>query len=358
MVENKVRMVNLRRKGEEIRQFILDNVHSHPRDIVTFTAERFHLTHQAVSKHIKNLIAQGLLNLKGKTKDRYYSLTELTSSSFTYSLDGNLKEDVVWSRDMRPLFSELHDNVVRIWQHGITEIINNAIDHSAGTLVNVRVKKTAVTSEVLIWDDGVGIFKKIARELNLEDERHAVLELAKGKVTTDPRHHSGEGIFFTSRMFDYFMILSNQIMFSHEFHTSTDLAGERFMNGTEGTNVFLQIKNNSARTIKQVFDEFSSGDFLFSKTVVPVWLAQYGSDRLVSRSQAKRLLAGIEKFEIVVLDFTNVDFIGQGFADEIFRVFAKYHPNITVERINANRDIEDMVKRVRHGTDTSQPELF
>ncbi len=274
-------MVNLRRKGEEIRQFILDNVHSHPRDIVTFTAERFHLTHQAVSKHIKNLIAQGLLNLKGKTKDRYYSLTELTSSSFTYSLDGNLKEDVVWSRDMGPLFSELHDNVVRIWQHGITEIINNAIDHSAGTLVNVRVKKTAVTSEVLIWDDGVGIFKKIARELNLEDERHAVLELAKGKVTTDPRHHSGEGIFFTSRMFDYFMILSNQIMFSHEFHTSTDLAGERFMNGTEGTNVFLQIKNNSARTIKQVFDEFSSGDFLFSKTVVPFWLAQYGSDRLV-----------------------------------------------------------------------------
>jgi len=56
---------------------------------------------------------------------------------------------------------------------------------------------------------------------------------------------------------------------------------------------------------------------------VPVKLAQYGNDKLVSRSQAKRLLARVELFKVVMLDFTNVPTIGQAFADEIFRVFRK-----------------------------------
>ena len=99
---------------------------------------------------------------------------------------------------------DLPDNVKAIWAYGFSEMLNNAIDHSSGTGVFIQFERTAVNTEITICDDGEGIFKKIQRELQLNDERHAVLELVKGKLTTDPERHSGEGIFFTSRMFDEF----------------------------------------------------------------------------------------------------------------------------------------------------------
>ena len=57
-------------------------------------------------------------------------------------------------------------------------------------------------------------------------------------------------------------------------------------------------------------------------------LARYGNENLISRSQAKRLLARLEKFKIVMLDFEDVATIGRAFADEIFRVFTNNHPEI------------------------------
>ena len=85
----------------------------------------------------------------------------------------------------------------------------------------------------------------------------------------------------------------------------------------------MNLSNRAQRTSKEVFDEFSSGDdYGFTKTVVPVRLAQYGNDRLISRSQAKRVLARVELFKTVLFDFAGVETIGQAFADEVFRVFA------------------------------------
>ncbi len=84
---------------------------------------------------------------------------------------------------------------MNIWDYCFTEMFNNVIDHSSGSLVIVRVSKSAVNTRIEIQDDGVGIFKKIQKQLELSDERHAVLEPAKGKFTTDPANHNGEGIF-------------------------------------------------------------------------------------------------------------------------------------------------------------------
>ncbi|MNC91531.1 hypothetical protein D3C83_78130 [compost metagenome] len=76
-------------------------------------------------------------------------------------------------------------------------------------------------------------------------------------------------------------------------------------------------------------------------------MAQYGDDKLVSRSQAKRLLARVEKFKVVILDFTGVDAIGQAFADEVFRVFARQHPEIELSAIKANQAVLEMLDRAR-----------
>jgi anti-sigma regulatory factor (Ser/Thr protein kinase) len=247
---------------------------------------------------------------------------------------------------MRPFLGQLPENVVEIWNYGFTEMLNNAIDHSEATEVVVYARKTATSSEAWIVDNGVGIFKKIQHALSLLDERHAVLELSKGKLTTDPSRHTGEGIFFTSRMFDEFVIMSSGTHFSHQHGQEEDWILERPV-PTTGTAVLMGLNNHTARTLNKIFNEYTSGEIGFTKTVVPVRLAQYGNDKLVSRSQAKRLLDRVDRFKTVLIDFKEVSSIGQAFADEIFRVFRNSHPGIDLYAINTNSGIQDMITRAQ-----------
>ena len=85
----------------------------------------------------------------------------------------------------------------------------------------------------------------------------------------------------------------------------------------------------------------------FNKTVVPVKLAQYGDESLVSRSQAKRLLARVDRFQTVIMDFKDVETIGQSFADEIFRVFQRQHPEITLFAVNTSEEVAGMITRAK-----------
>jgi hypothetical protein len=227
-------------------------------------------------------------------------------------------------------------------------MFNNAIDHSEGSSITVHIRKTAATTEMMVSDNGVGIFKKIQREKGLLDERHALLELAKGKLTTDPKRHSGEGIFFTSRMFDEFQILSAGTYFSHKLGDPDDWLSQRMHPEDAGTAVLMTLQNHTARTTRKIFDQYTSGDEVgFTKTVVPVRLAQYGEDLLISRSQAKRVLARVELFKSVLFDFKEVTSIGQAFADEVFRVFANEHPDIEIHAINANSAVKRMIAHVK-----------
>lgn len=336
-------MARLRRRGEAIRQFILENIEVHPKDIVQVSSKKFDISRQAINKHIQFLVKQQAISKNGATKNSRYLLCPIKQLEKIYSLDGKIQEDVVWRNDMLFLLNEFPDNVVDMWSYCFTEMFNNAIDHSAGKLIIVQTIKTAVSTEINIFDDGEGIFKKIQRELGLLDESHAVLELSKGKLTTDPSRHTGEGIFFSSRMVDDFTILSGKTFFSHHHTDDLDWIIERQKFQT-GTSVYMKMKNNTSRTIKKIFDKFTSEDnYGFNKTIIPVRLVQYSNELLVSRSQAKRLLLRIDKFKIVILDFDRVKAIGQAFADEIFRVFALNNKDIQLLHINASKDVEQMI---------------
>jgi hypothetical protein len=121
----------------------------------------------------------------------------------------------------------------------------------------------------------------------------------------------------------------------------------------------MKLKNNTSRTKKEIFDRFrSDDDFGFTKTVVPVRLAQYGNEKLISRSQAKRLLERVDRFKTVLLDFTEVDTVGQAFADEVFRVFVNEHPHVQIIPIHANADVMQMIKRAQTGIEEDQGLLF
>ena len=337
----------VRAQGERVRQFILDNVGAHESDLVAHVAGKFSITRQAVNKHLQKLKEQGAMANEGNARAPRYRLTTTQKLSFSYPMRADLAEDLIWSRDIKPAIEHLPANVLNIWNHGFTEMFNNAVDHSGGTKIDVTIARNAITTTIDVSDDGVGIFRKIQHDLDLLDERQAIFELSKGKLTTDPRRHSGEGIFFTSRMFENFSILSGGLLFDHrrQARTDPDWLLEREQAGA-GTVVMMELNNHTARTTKKVFDEFSSGDdYGFTKTVVPVDLAKYGQDELVSRSQAKRVLARVDLFKTVVFDFKGVDAIGQAFADQIFRVFANEHPGMRLIPIHMSRAVEQMVKR-------------
>ncbi len=340
-------MIKVGKRSEEIRQFILTHLEQHPREIAALTAQEFGISRQAVNKHIQRLVEQKAIIVSGSTRNKSYQLHPLVEWERIYAIVEKMAEDIVWDDDIQPLIKDLPDNVRRIWAYGFTEMMNNAIDHSSGQSILVRLERTALNTEIWISDDGEGIFKKIQRVLELRDERHAILELSKGKLTTDPDRHTGEGIFFASRMFDQFAILSGNVYFSHQFDQVEDWILET-QGPQSGTAVFMKLANNTSRQIKQIFDTFSSGDdYAFTKTVVPVRLAQYGDEKLISRSQAKRLLDRVDKFKVVVFDFAEVELIGQAFADEVFRVFKKQHPEINLVSLNANIEVDQMIRRAQ-----------
>lgn len=346
----------VREQGERVRTFLLQAISDSKADVVPATMEKFSITRQAVNKHIHKLREQGAINVEGTTRAPIYSLCSKVQLSFHYDMKEKLEEDVIWSRDIRPSIEPLPDNVLKIWNYAFTEMFNNAIDHSSASTISVFIKKNAVTTDIQINDNGVGIFKKIQGELDLIDERLAIFELSKGKLTTDPANHSGQGIFFTSRMMDTFSILSGGLFFNHKRVNPNDWLLESSKQ-SPGTFVWMNLGNHTARTTKKVFDEFSVGDddYAFNKTIVPLSLAKFGPDELVSRSQAKRVLARVNLFKFVVFDFKDVDEVGQAFADQIFRVYANEHPDISLIPINMKKSVKEMIGRaVRGSTITDQ----
>ena len=121
----------------------------------------------------------------------------------------------------------------------------------------------------------------------------------------------------------------------------------------------MSIATDSSRTLKQVFEEYSSGpdDYSFAKTIVPVRLAQIGDENLISRSQGKRLMQRVDQFRCVMLDFTGVTTIGPAFADEVFRVFAREHPNVEIVPIHAVPEIQRMIRRAEVARDQQKSDV-
>ena len=346
-------------RGQEILAFLIEKVAHHPGDLVRITCDKFGITRQAVNRYLQELIEAGKIVASGNTNQRRYELPILRHEVFTLPLAG-LEEDVVWRERIAPFTVQLSGHVVGLWQYCVSGMVNNAIDHSGGTQLRMRVEQNAAFTQIIVMDDGIGIFRKIKDSCGLEDERHAVLELAKGKLTTDPARHTGEGIFFTSRMLDDFAILSGDVFFSHKHEEDEDWISQREKPDT-GTAVFMILSNTRSRTTQEVFDYFASDehDYGFTKTVVPVRMAQHGVEQLISRSQAKRLLARVDRFAIVLFDFKGVEAIGPAFADEIFRVFERGHPNIRLVPVNAVPAVERMVNRARstsHDSPTKKQE--
>ena len=349
-------------RSNQIREFILDHAQEHPRDVARMAGQTFGITRQSVAKHLGVLVGQGLLRAQGHTKGREYHLQPICNQSFEIEVTQSLQENQVWRHKMAPFLVGVTDTVQEICQYGFTEMLNNVVSHSQSPVALVSVQVNAANVRMMVADTGIGIFKKIQNEFGMDDAQHALLELSKGKLTSRPESLTGEGVFFTSWMFDRFSILSDQLFYRRTSHQDQRVPGDRAgvwagdwrieiddIDPVTGTVVFMDINPASKRTVQKVMDRYSGdgGSPGFNATRVPAMLARYDGEQLVSRSQAKRLLVRMDRFSDVCLDFQDVGSIGHSFADEIFRVFAAQHPEIRMHWVNTEPAVTQMIQRVR-----------
>jgi len=328
----------------KINEFILNQVENHPSDIVSFIAKQFRFSRQRAHKYVAREVKNGKIIKVGHTKSTRYFLAGGKYIEFSLKLKPDLSEFNTWSKYIKPMTLRCSNNVQDICSHGFTEIFNNVIDHSNGTIVYTTLKIDNGNLTITIMDNGIGIFKKIQEALHLESARESILHLSKGKFTTDPSNHTGEGIFFTSRMCDSFSIFSDNMFY---IFTGKDwfLSSEKKESFGRGTYIKMVISLDSIKTPKKIMDRYTDKEIGFGKTIVAVALSADPGDPHVSRSQAKRLLMGLEKFKRIILDFKGVESAGQAFVDEVFRVFQNKHPHIIIHYFNANDDVDAMIKR-------------
>lgn len=326
--------------------YLLEIIAQGEEGAVRKTAESFDLTVASVYKYINTLIKDGKIVRTGR--DKYGLVSEVRQVVLSRRRGELVSEETIYNKYVDPELTGLPENIVRMWSYIVNEMINNVIDHSQASRLAISVSRNVFETTVILADDGVGIFNKIKTAFHLESLSEAVAELFKGKVTTDAKNHSGEGIFFSSRMADEFAVISSGLIFTHNSFDEEKLIkikdANKLFDFDKGTLFFIKISNRSKKTAKEVFDRFTDSDYAFAKTLIPV--KDYFNGIPVSRSQAKRLCSGLEKFKTIEFDFSGLDMMGQGFADQVFRVFANEHPGLELTPLNMSEEVFKMFRHV------------
>jgi len=311
----------------------------------TEVARRLGVSRQAAHARLKALVEGGRVLREGAARATRYRLPEAARWERRFPLDG-LAEDRVFDRMAAEVAAvgTLTGDAAAVVRYVVTELVNNAIDHSSGRQVRVSVASTGSLLAIEIEDDGVGAFVHVKEGLGLPSELAALQEISKGRTTTAPEAHTGEGLFFSSKAVDWFRLESGGLAWIVD-NRREDMAVEAVEPPRRGTLASLEIDLANPRSLRALFEEYTR-DFEFAKTRTVVRLFAIGV-RFVSRSEAKRLLHGLERFREVVLDFRGVEGVGQGFADEVFRVWARRHPETSLVPVHMNPAVTFLVERAR-----------
>ena len=335
----------------DIKRIILNMISKKGQIRAADVVSRTGLSRAYVHRFLKKLADDGLIVLIGKANQAHYVMASDKGALPARPLrvrkiitNKGLAEDKVLGQIKKEssIFEGMAGNVSSIIDYALTEMLNNAIEHSSSEKIDLIVTKTAMDIRFTVADQGIGIFNNIRKKKRLPSTMAAIQDLLKGKETTAPERHSGEGIFFTSKIADCLTIKS------FEKKVVFDNVGQdiyvRDIQASRGTKVDFVLGLKSKKTLSDLFNHYTDESFQFSKTGVKVKLYHQNID-YVSRSQARRILAGLEKFKTIELDFQDVETIGQAFADEIFRVWRSAHKDIKVIVINANENILLMIRR-------------
>src|SRR3989344_4300197 len=329
----------------DIRKFILNRIGKKGRVTVAEVAKVLGFSRVYVHRFFQELSESGKLAKIGHANRSHYVLPAVGSikkakqgiTKFSRVFNNkNLHEDEIIHliKKETGIFERIKENAAHILEYAFTEMLNNAIEHSGSLKIKAIMERDGNIIKFQIIDWGVGIFEMIIHSRHLANSDEAIQDLLKGKQTTDPEAHSGEGIFFTRRAGDTFIIRSStrKLFFNNPINDFTIVAIKPVL----GTKVAFSIADKSKKDLSDVFRQYSEGSFEFSATEVTVRLYEKGASTFISRSQARRILYGLEKFKKIVFDFDRIKAVGQGFADEIFRLWKSRHPEVDMIYKNTN----------------------
>ena len=334
-------------KKEQTLQYLLQLISNNDASFVEKTIDAFGISKSTVYNYIKQLLKENLIQ-QDKEELVGYRLTT-REYAYRYKTEQRLEEDRIFEEAIAPLLVDLPQNVRTAWRYAFTEMMNNAIEHSGSKNIACLVIINALNTTISILDNGIGIFKNIQKFiLETKGETLTLKECASillaGKFTTAKENHSGEGIFFTSHLMDDFAISSDNVMFTRDNFTDSQ---NPFPKQKSGTFVLMRLSNQSKKTLSEIFNRFSDCDDGFFKTHIPI-AHMFPSGAPVARSEARRLCNMISQFKEVILDFQNVEEIGQAFAHELFVVWQNLEPHIKLEVVNTNEVVDWMIKRVKN----------
>jgi anti-sigma regulatory factor (Ser/Thr protein kinase) len=302
------------------------------------------ISRQAAHRRLRNLVAAGKLVQEGKARASRYRGAGSLPVTRRYAR-AVIAEDRVW-QEIATTHSDiggLAPNARSVFQYAFSEMLNNAIEHSQSNEIEVRFQAITGGLAFEIVDEGRGAFANLRKALRLGSDLEALQELSKGKLTTLPEGHTGEGIFFTSKVADVFELESGTLRWVVDNLRNDVAIGT--VPRRRGTRVRFEAALRPRRKLSEVFSEYTE-DFEFRKTRVVVKLFTHGV-RFISRSEARRVLTRLEHFREVILDFRKVEEVGQGFADEIFRVWSTDHPKTRISPVNMTKEVAFMVERAR-----------
>jgi len=303
---------------------------------------------QYIVRLLNRLIARGEIHKRGKTRAaKYYpghESNEISQLELIKERQG-LSEHAVLEEVIKrlKLNARLNRNCQTILDYAFTEMLNNAIDHSHSKKVWINVEIDHANIAFIIKDLGIGAIESIKRGFEISDDFLALEHLFKGKQTTAKEAHSGQGIFFTSKVVDTYKIAASNMEFTIDNIRADEFLGD--IRQKKGTTVTCKIKINTRRKIKDVFDKFTGDNYEFNQNIVKINLSKH--KRLMSRSEAKRLLLGLDEYSVLDFNFKNVDEVGQGFCDEIFRVYANRNPGKLLSYHRASDVVRYMIERSR-----------
>lgn len=330
----------------EATQFITEMALGHPDDLPDQLARRLQIRRRQAHALCHRLVQLQWLVREGSRRQPRYRPGALRQVVRRYALHG-LKEDLAWQEDFAPQV-QLPEHVATLAQHLFTELVNNAVDHSGGLTVTVSLRQTPWQLQLLVSDDGCGVFDNIGRQFRIDNPADAMLELAKGKLTSQPQRHTGRGLYFAAKLADVFDLHANGAAFQQRaWQQDQWLPGKPACR--QGTSVYVGLALDTTRTLDQVLRGHSADGqgYRFERTVVPLALLVGPQRGLESRAMARRVAERLPEFKRVDLDFQGLEQVGHAFVDELWRVFGSQHPGLALVPLNMAPRVAAMVDSVR-----------
>ena len=326
----------------DLTTWITEAALRHPQDLAAHVAERRGIGRAAARAALHKLQAHHWLRQAGTPRRPRYAPGLLRQVVRCYPLQG-LQEDQPWVQDFAPNL-DLPDAVAQMVHHAFGELLNNAIAHSGGSSVTVSMRQTPMQVQLLVSDDGRGIFNVIGEAFGICDPALAMLELAKGKLSSQPDRHTGRGLFYTAKLADVFDLHANNSAFQQR-EWQRDLWQRGRPASPRGTAVYVAICLDTERTLDAVLRRYSldGAGYGFERTVVPLQLITAPQQGLNSRAQAQRVASRLVQFKRAELDFDGLADVGPAFADELFRVFGTDHREVQLVPLNMAPRVAEMV---------------